>query len=148
MDSAKNLGVILDNVLSFKTQVHKVITSCYHTIKDISSIKGFLSENHLKQLVCSCIFSLLDYCNSLYYGINSNLITKLQRVQNCAAKLVSKKRISNSSMDEWFKDLHWLKVKHRIIFKILLIVHNCMLGNAPKSSHLYCTREIQQEHYI
>ena len=109
VDSAKNLGVILDNVLSFKTQVHKVITSCYRTIKDISSIKGFLSENHLKQLVCSCIFSLLDYCNSLYYGINSNLIKKLQRVQNCSAKLVSKKSISNSSMDEWFKDLHWLK---------------------------------------
>ena len=36
--------------------------------------------------------------------------------------------ISTSSMDEWFKDLH----KHRIIFKILLIVHNCVLGNAPK----------------
>ena len=81
LDSAKNLGVILN-----KTQVHKVIKSCYCTIKDISLIKGFLSENQLKQLVCSCIFSLLDYCNSLYYGINSNLMTKLQRVQNCSAK--------------------------------------------------------------
>ena len=132
VESAKNLGVILDNVLSFKSQVHKVIKACYCTIKDVSSIKGFLSESHLKQLVCSCIFSLLDYCNSLYYGINSNLITKLQRVQNCAAKLVSKKKISSSSMDDIFKDLHWLKVKHRIVFKILLIVHNCVQGSAPK----------------
>ena len=35
-------------------------------------------------------------------------------------------------MDEWFKYLHWLNVKHRMIFRILLIVHNCVLGNAPK----------------
>ena len=132
VDSAKNLGVIIDNVLSFKTQVHKVIKSCYCTIKDISSIKGFLSETNLKQLVCSCIFSLIDYCNSLYFGINSDLISKLQRVQNCSAKLVLKRKISNSSMETAMKDLHWLKVKHRIIFKILLIVHNCMQGNAPK----------------
>ena len=132
VDSAKNLGVIIDNVFSFKTQVHKVIKSCYCTIKDISSIKGFLSESNLKQLVCSCIFSLIDYCNSLYFGINSDLISKLQRVQNCSAKLVLKRKISNSSMETAMKDLHWLKVKHRIIFKILLIVHNCMQGNAPK----------------
>ena len=28
-------------------------------------------------------------------------------------------------------DLHWLKVKFRCIYKILLIVHNCIHGNAP-----------------
>jgi hypothetical protein len=74
VESAKDLGVILDNVLSFKSQVHKVIKAFHCTIKDVSSIKGFLSESHLKQLVCSCIFSLLDYCNYLYFVIRLLLI--------------------------------------------------------------------------
>ena len=129
--SAKNLGVILDNVLSFESQINKVIKTCYIIIKKITQIKGFLTEKQLQQLVSSDVFSQLDYCNSLYYGINSNLIAKLQRVQNCAARLVSKTKISNNSFNDVFMNLHWLKVKFRSMYKILLIVHNCLHDNAP-----------------
>ena len=130
--SAKNLGVMLDNVLSFTDQINNVVKSSFSTIRKLSQIKGFLSEEHLKQLVCSHVFMRLDYCNSLYYGINSNLIGKMQHVQNCAARLVSKKRIASGGLDQVMKDFHWLKVKYRPIYKILLIVHNCLLGKAPE----------------
>ena len=132
VDSAKNLGIVLDNVLSFDVQVNKIVKSCYLTIKNITLIKNFLSESQMKQLVCARIFSLLDYCNSLYYGINTSLISKLQRVQNNAAKLIYKNRIPRSQMNDKFLNLHWLKIKYRIIFKILLIVHNCLKQTAPK----------------
>ena len=132
VDSAKNLGIVLDNVLSFDTQVNKIVKSCYLTIKNITLIKNYLSENQRKQLICARIFSLLDYCNSLYYGINVSLVNKLQRVQNCAAKLIFKNRIPSSLLDEKFLKLHWLKIKYRIIYKIILIVHNCLKQNAPK----------------
>ena len=131
VDSAKNLGVIIDSVLSFEKQVNKVVKSCNLIIRKISQVKGFLTEAHLRQLVASHVFSHIDYCNSLYYGINSDLISKLQRVQNCAARLVSKKKISNNTLDDVFMELHWLKVKFRSIYKILLIVHNCLHDNAP-----------------
>ena len=104
--------------------------SCNLIIKKISQVKGFLTEAHLKQLVASHVFSHIDYCNSLYYGIGSDLIAKLQRVQNSAARLVSKNKISNDSLDV-FLELHWLRVKFRSIYKILLIVHNCLHDNAP-----------------
>ena len=101
-------------------------------IKKLSQIKVFLSEKQLQQLVSSYIFSQLDYCNSLYFGMNNNLLQKLQRIQNCAARLVSKKRIhSGTSLDMVIMNFHWLKVKHRIIYKIILIVHNCLHQNAP-----------------
>ena len=35
------------------------------------------------------------------------------------------------SLDGIFLKLHWLKVKFRIIYKILLVVHNCLHNNAP-----------------
>ena len=131
VDSAKNLGVILDNELSFKNQINKVVKSCFGTIKKLSQVKGFLSKDYMQELVSSLIFSLLDYCNSLYYGINKNLMKKLQHVQNCAARLVCKRRIPAGCMDGVLLDLHWLKVKFRCLYKILLIVHNCLHGNAP-----------------
>ena len=82
--SAKNLGVILDDELSFECQINKVVKGCYATIKKLSQVKGFLTHEELKQLVSADIFSQIDYCNALYYGINANFIVKLQRVQNCA----------------------------------------------------------------
>ena len=129
--SAKNLGVILDNVLSFEEQINKVVKVCYMTIKKLTQIKGFLSKQELQQLVSSDIFQHLDYCNSLYYGINNSLLAKMQRVQNCAARLVCKQKLGPNMMDKVIMDLHWLKVKFRNIYKILLIVHNCLHQNAP-----------------
>jgi hypothetical protein len=130
--SAKNLGVVLDEELSFKEHINNVVKSSFIFIKKLSQIKGYLTEDQLQQLVSSDVFSKLDYCNSLFYGINSTLIKKMQHVQNCAARLVSKKKIPSGSLDKFIMDHHWLKVKYRHLYKILLIVHNCLQQNAPE----------------
>ena len=78
----KNLGVVLDSELSFEAHVNKVVKTCFLFIRKLYSIKQFLSQEHLKSLVLSFIFSRLDYCNALFYGLNTSTIQKLQRVQN------------------------------------------------------------------
>ena len=87
VNSAKNLGVILDNDSSFEKQINSGVKSCFNTIRNLSKTKAFLTYDQLHTAVCTCIFSKLDYCNSLYYGVNSHLINKLQSVQNSAAHL-------------------------------------------------------------
>ena len=130
---AKNLGVILDEFMSFEKQVVKVAQTCFYMIKKIAEIKSFLSYDQLKTLICTATFSNLDYCNALYYGIGAGLIKKLQSVQNSAIYLLKKRgNIINLSTDEILKELHWLPVKKRIIFKMLLMVHQCLHQNAPK----------------
>ena len=132
VESAKNLGFILDSVLSFEKQINKVVKSCFNTIRKLSKVKIYLTQQQLQTLVSSLIFSRLDYCNSLYYGLPANLIKKLQHVQNCAARLVLKRRVPfRSSLNGVFTELHWLKVKFRIIYKILLVVYNCLHQHAP-----------------
>ena len=74
--------------------------------------------------------SKIDYCNGLLFGLPDTQLMKLQRVQNACARLVC-----NSSkychITPLLKTLHWLPVKQRIIFKILLIVYKAMHGQAP-----------------
>ena len=133
VNSAKNLGVTIDNDLSFKYQVTNVVKSCFIVIRKLSKIKSYLSYEQLRTVVYACVFSKLDYCNSLYFGIESKLINRLQSVQNSAVRLLCKKKNTNVSVDNFIRDCHWLKVRERIIFKFCLIIHNCLHGVAPMS---------------
>ena len=131
---AKNLGVILDEILSFEQQVQYVVKASICMIKKIAEIKSFLTEDELITVVCACILSKIDYCNAVYYGINENLLKKLQSVQNSAMHIIRKRTNQHElSTTELFKKYHWLPVRKRIIFKMLLIVHKCLLGRAPES---------------
>ena len=132
VDSAKNLGVLIDEVLSFNKQVNKVVSSCYNTLRQLTRIKSFLTCDQLQVLVCSLVLMNLDYCNSLYYGISAENLSKLQSVQNSAARLACKvNRFDGVHSVDLFHKLHWLNVKSRIVYKILLIVHKCIIKTAP-----------------
>ena len=66
--------------------------------------------------------SRLNYCNSLLYGLPNCLISKMQRVQNAAARLVYRAP-RYCHISPLLTELHWLNVKHRINFKIILIAY-------------------------
>ena len=126
----KNLGVFLDSDMSYAHQINSCVSSVFLTIKSISKISSFLSKKEKCTLVCSLVLSKLDYCNSLYYGTNAILLKKLQYAQNCAARLIYKLR-KYDHVSDIFTDLHWLPIKSRIIFKILLFVHKSMYSTSP-----------------
>ena len=84
----------------------------------------------MKTLVCALVLSKIDYCNSLYYGINQNLIHKLQTVENAAARLIYGRRKRESASD-LLDALHWLPVRERIHFKLTLTIFKCVHGLCP-----------------
>ena len=81
-------------------------------------------------LVCSLVLSHIDYCNVMLIGTTQSVINKLQRIQNFASKVVLNKRRHDSTR-ECLKTLHWLLVKTRIEFKVILLMHNCFNDKAP-----------------
>ena len=135
--SARNLGVIIDDELNFNEQISKVVSSCFYTIRKITRIRNFLETSHLKTLVSALILSKIDYCNALYLGLSAINLEKLQSVQNSAARLIFKgNKFDRTSISKQIQELHWLRVKDRITFKVLLTVHKSLNGIAPDDIQL------------
>ena len=126
----KNLGVLLDSNLTMSAQIGHLVQSMYFQLHKIASIRKFLTESATKTLVTTLILSRLDYCNSLLSGISKDKLSKLQVVQNHAAKLVKQKKKADH-VTPLLIDLHWLPVKERIDYKIALICYKCFTDTAP-----------------
>ena len=126
----KNLGVQMDNRLTFEQQVVHLKQSCFRTLRNICKVRFLLTSAQLKTIVNSLVVSCLDYCNGLYFGIGERLLNQLQLIQNAAAKAVTGK-YKYDHLGEDLKDLHWLGIKKRVIFKIALLAYKSVNGLAP-----------------
>ena len=72
----------------------------------------------IKQLVSAFIFSRLDYCNAVLYGLPQSTIGPLQRVQNATARVT----LGLSPRDHVrpaLKELHWLPVAQTTKNKVI-----------------------------
>jgi len=87
-----------------------------NSIRAIRHVRHLLPESTALTLACSLINSRLDYCSALLYGAPVSTISKLQRVQNNAAHVVvaSSRRCDAKPL---LRQLHWLPVRQRILYK-------------------------------
>ena len=80
-----NLGITLNQNLSFQPHVSCTCQVCYFELHRINSIHHYLSQDALKTLISASVLSRIDYCNFLLAGCPKQLNHKLQKVQNNAA---------------------------------------------------------------
>ena len=73
----------------------------------------------------------LDYCNAVLYGLPDAQFQKLQLVQNAAARLVTGTHRREHILTPVLFAVHWLPVRQRIQFKLLLPVYRCIHQLAP-----------------
>ena len=104
-------------------------TAFYH-IRNISRTRPCLSIDSTKTLVHVLVMSRWDHCNSLLYGLPDYLIQRLRYVMNAAAKVITCKQ-KLDHVTPLLIELHWLPVRQRIIFKILLYTFKALHGAAP-----------------
>ena len=73
-------------------------------------IGRYLIYDDRKSIVQVVIMSRIDYCNSLLVGVPSTQLSKLQRLQNAAARLVSDVA-KYDHITPTLVNLHWLPVR-------------------------------------
>ncbi|KAJ1124556.1 hypothetical protein NDU88_003007 [Pleurodeles waltl] len=79
-DHARNLGFILDPLLTMTKQVNAVSSSCFLTLRMLRKIFRWIPADTRKTVTHALVTSRLDYSNTLYAGTTAKLQKRLQRI--------------------------------------------------------------------
>ena len=120
----------MDPHLGMSQHVNAVCRGAFAGIRKIGQIRHYLNQDSTTRLVHAFVTTKLDACNSLIFGLQDSDISKLQRVQNTAARLVLRASRCNH-ITPLLESLHWLPVKQRAIYKILLLTYKALHGLSP-----------------
>ncbi len=104
--------------------------TAFFNLRNIAKLWNMLPVSDAEKLVHAFMTSRLDYCNALLGGCPASSINKLQVVQNAAARVLTRLR-KYDHITPILQSLHWLHIKYRISYKILLLTYKALNGSAP-----------------
>ena len=110
--------------------INKVVKNCFYFLRLLRKLRPFLTLSAANSIALALVMSRVDYCNSALWGLPAAQISRLQQIQNMAARIVTRKKISDH-ITPILKALHWLPVRQRIDHKVLSLTYSCIHGTAP-----------------
>ena len=129
-DGIKYLGLWIDKEFTFKNHINNKSKVAALNLWNIRQLRKHLNNDSCKTLVQALVMSHLDYGNAIFADLPASTLKPAQRIQNIAAKVVLG-RHKHESATEALHDLHWLPIRQRCKFKLLLQVYKSLHNQAP-----------------
>ena len=111
--------------------IQSVTRKAYCALANIGKIRRNLTKPAAETLVNACVTSVMDYANSTSLGVPQVHTNSLQRLQNMAARIIYRCG-PRDHVTPLRKELHWLPIEARLVFKILCYTYKAMQGNLPE----------------
>src|SRR6218665_3609108 len=136
--SVRDLGVTIDQELTFVRHTNLLCRSCYYQLRQLSVVSRSLSPAAASTLVHAFVVYRLDYCSAIYEGLPTCRVKCLDRVLRTAARLVG--RIPRfGRVSGYMRDVtHWLPHPQRIVYRISALVRRCIEGLVPSYLRELC----------
>ena len=126
----KSLGVYIDQNLSWNVHVNNLCKTIAAGIGVIKRSRAFVPFDTLQYMYSSLVQPHFDYCSEIWGCCNKTLSTKLQKLQNRAARILLRASYDTNS-DFLIDKLGWRKLdKQRLINKATM-VYKSLNGLAP-----------------
>ena len=144
-----SLGVTLDENLTWKQHVLNISNKVKKGLGVLRRTRELLPIDSLNQIYKSIIQPHFDYCSPVWHSCDKGLRTKLQRLQNRAARIITRSGYEVRSPD-LRNALKWQPLEDRLyqqkvttMYKIVnnLSPHSLIRNFTPvREIHLYETR--------
>jgi hypothetical protein len=89
VNEMRDLGVIIDNTLSWNSHIKEIVSSAYRVLYLIKRSIGFNAPVTVKrQLYLTMVRSKLDYCSTVWAGLSKANCIKVEKVQRSATRYI------------------------------------------------------------
>ena len=126
--SAKDLGVQVDETLSYDERITNTVSACLARLCQINRVKYIFDTQTLLNIINALVFSKLFSFSSVWSNTSNKNILKLQSVQNFAARIVSGAR-KYDHITPVLKN--WLPVSSMLSLRDAILAFKCVKGLAP-----------------
>ena len=130
VQNAKDLGLIMDSTLSFDEHIKQAVSSCMKKLHQINRIKNLFAPKTLEMIIQTCVFSKLFYCSSVWSSTSRKNISKLQTVQNFAARILTGTR-KYDHITPVLEQLKWLPVEKTLYLRDCVMAYKCLNNSLP-----------------
>ena len=142
----KYLGVYLDQSLSFKEHVTRLVDKVSRQLGLLSRVRNNLTVHAAERIFTAMILPKLDYCDFVWNNLAPSRYHALERLQTRAARIILKD--SSLSHEHLLRQLSWMSLKARCNMHIVTFVFKCVHNIAPdlfkeyfvRTFHNYSTR--------
>lgn len=127
----KNLGLVIDQSLRFKTHIKMLIQRCHVKMRLLYLNRYILNFKMRKKLCESSILSTLNYCNNVYYPCLDKISqNQLQYIQNkCCRYIFNLKKYDHVSL--FIAQLQWLKINKLFQLNFLTLLYRLLKTETP-----------------
>ena len=117
--------------LSWECHINEISKKIASSISAIKRIRYFLPLKIVLKVYNSLVQPHFDYCNVVWGTCSKNLSSKLQKLQNRAARVLT---FSNydCSTSELFQNLKWSKLVHQRAVSKAIMMHSIVNNTAPE----------------
>ena len=130
IDSLKILGIMLNNNLDKNLFIANKTKICNYHLKNLWNINSSLNKSSKLVLVTNLILSTLDYCNILLFDSTKKQLRPLNLILNKSVRFIYKIP-TRYHITPYLKDLHFLPLQQRIVYKVCLMGFKIFNNFAP-----------------
>ena len=126
-DNIKDIGVIIDNKLSWNSHIHTCVNKANRLMGLIKRTLGYSAPTNVsRQLYVSLVRSNLEYCCPVWSGTTSNNIVLVERVQRSATRYIT--HYENSNYQSRLIKLNLLPLNYRREYLDICFFFKCFNG--------------------
>ena len=131
VDHTKSLGLTIDAQLSWGKHVEEICKKVSSAIGALKRVRPFISKETAIQIYNALIMPHFDYCSPVWDCLSGYLSDKLQKLQNRAARVITKSPFDTSS-NHLLSTLSWERLSLRRKKQKALMMYKTMNDLAPE----------------
>jgi len=134
VESARDLGVILDSRLTLSAYVSALCRSGYYQLRQLRPLVQSMTVEAARSAAAAFISCRLDYCNSLLYG---HVGHSAAQAAVCAERHCTTHHW-HATHSPVLRELHWLPIRERVKFQVACLVPQLLSAQTEKTETTPC----------